>query len=85
MCKGSPFYIENHLGKLELTKGAYLTLQKRKASTLRTLTKTRFITKETPKHTRKRIYHHATAHFSSLPTVEMLNRRGEEVSFLVSK
>lgn len=45
MFKNSPFCIETQLGKLELTKGAYLTLQKRKSSTFRTLAKTKVITK----------------------------------------
>ena len=54
MYKGSPFYVETHIGKLELTKGAYLTLQKRKSSTFRTLAKTKIIVKECTKSTVKR-------------------------------
>jgi hypothetical protein len=54
MNKGSPFYVETHIGKLELTKGAYLTLQKRKCSTIRTLEKTKMIIKECSKATVKR-------------------------------
>lgn len=54
MNKGSPFYVETPLGKLELSKGAYLTLQKRKYSTLRTLAKTKIILKDCSKPTVKR-------------------------------
>ncbi len=46
MYKESPFCIQNHLGKLELTKGNYLALQKRKLTTLRTLAKTKPISKD---------------------------------------
>lgn len=45
MLKCSPFCVETQTGKLELTKGAYLTLQKRKTSTFRTITKTKPIKK----------------------------------------
>jgi hypothetical protein len=41
MQKASPFYVETYAGRLELTKGAFLTLQKRKNSALRTLQKTK--------------------------------------------
>jgi len=41
MHKASPFYVETYAGRLELTKGAFLTLQKRKNSTFRTLPKTK--------------------------------------------
>jgi hypothetical protein len=54
MYAGSPFYIETNIGKLELTKGAFLTLQKRKTSTLRTLAKSKPIAKDANKATVKR-------------------------------
>jgi len=85
LSKGSPFYVETQLGKLELTKGAYLTLQKRKASTLRTLTKTKPINKNTPKSTLKRFLRNRQIQGHSLPHVAMLNKKGEEVNFLVVK
>lgn len=54
MNKNSPFCVETQLGKLELTKGNYLTLQKRKSSTFRTLPKTKIIIKDCGKATLKR-------------------------------
>lgn len=54
MNKGSPFCVETNLGKLELTKGNFLTLQKKKMSTLRTLAKTKIICKESLNPTVKR-------------------------------
>jgi len=54
MNKNSPFCVETQLGKLELTKGNYLTLQKRKSSTFRTLPKNKIIFKDCAKATLKR-------------------------------
>ncbi len=39
----SPYYVTTNSGKLELTKGAYLTLMKRKNSVAKTLQKTKTI------------------------------------------
>jgi hypothetical protein len=41
MQKASPFYVETYAGRLELTKGAFLTLQKRKNSTFKTVARTK--------------------------------------------
>lgn len=60
MQKASPFYVETYAGRLELTKGAFLTLQKRKNSTFKTVPriKTKSILKENTKPTVRRISMH---------------------------
>lgn len=45
MLKGSPFCIQTNLGRLELTKGAFLTLQRRNCLALHTAAKTKPIAK----------------------------------------
>jgi hypothetical protein len=44
MNSDSPYYVTTNSGKLELTKGAYLTLMKRKNSICKTLQKSKTIT-----------------------------------------
>ena len=56
MNKTSPFSVDTNTGPLQLTKGAFLTLQKRKNSTFRTLFKTKPILKDSSKPTVKRFY-----------------------------
>lgn len=41
MNSDSPYYVTTNSGKLELTKGAYLTLMKRKSSICKTLQKSK--------------------------------------------
>ncbi len=84
MLKASPFYIETHIGKLELTKGAFLTLQKRKQSTLRTLAKTKPIVKETPKPTVRRCTRErCIAGSPRFDELVLFGRDGSEVRFAV--
>ena len=83
MNKGSPFYVETYLGKLELTKGAYLTLQKRKSSTIRTLEKTKIIVKECSKPTVKRRLRNRCKEAEESHEVLMLDCLGEQVGFRV--
>jgi hypothetical protein len=73
MQKASPFYVETYAGRLELTKGAFLTLQKRKNSTFKTVakTKTKSILKESAKPTVRRISMHMPHE------VNMLSRAGK--------
>lgn len=40
----SPYYVTTNVGKLELMKGCYLTLMRRKKSAEKTLKKTKIIT-----------------------------------------
>ena len=83
MFKESPFCIETNSGKIELTKGNFLALQKRKQSTLRTLAKTKPIAKECSKSTVKR----SSGRSSSVQRsdeVGLFNKCGEEVRFAVS-
>jgi|688.fasta_scaffold1210266_2 hypothetical protein len=84
MLKDSPFYVETHLGKLELTKGAFLTLQKRKQSTLRTLAKTKIIAKEEPKPTVRRCTRErCLAGNSRYDELVLFGRDGTQVRFAV--
>ena len=54
----SPYYVTTNSGKLELTKGSYLTLMKRKNSVAKTLQKSKPITHSNKqnKRTIKKIY-----------------------------
>ena len=81
MSKGSPFYVETQLGKLELTKGAFLTLQKRKSSTLRTLVKTKSILKESCKPTVKRRLRVQRECSCDRSEMVIFRNRGKEVAF----
>ena len=85
MNKGSPFYVETYLGKLELTKGAYLTLQKRKSSTIRTLEKTKIIVKECSKPTVKRRLRNRCKKAQEGHQVLMVDCFGQQVSFKVER
>ena len=89
MCKGSPFYIQTHIGRLELTKGTYLTLQKRHNSALGTIPKNKTIAK-------RQAYHHSTPKVTVKRTLRsnlrptllhsqqiFLSQRGKKVSFPV--
>jgi hypothetical protein len=50
----SPYYVTTNSGKLELTKGSYLTLMKRNRSVARTLQKSKVVT-HSIKHSKKTI------------------------------
>lgn len=77
MFKNSPFYVETNLGKLELTKGAYLTMQKRKNSTIKTLVKTKAITKDSNKPTVRRTLRPRHDEDSRYDEVCMVNHKGD--------
>ncbi len=46
----SPYYVTTNSGKLQLTKGAYLTLMKKKNTICKTLQKSKQIQRSTSKH-----------------------------------
>ena len=84
MLKASPFFVETHQGKLELTKGAFLTLQKRKQTTLRTLAKTKTINKPSPKPTVRRCTRErCLANAPRFDELLLFDRDGAEVRFAV--
>lgn len=85
MYKHSPFYVETQLGKLELTKGSYLTLQKRKNSAFRTLAKTKVILKDCPKPTVKRQLRNRQQDHLDDTQIVMLNQKGQPVTFGVDR
>ena len=83
MSKGSPFCVQTNLGKLQLTKGAFLTLQKRKNSTLRTLAKTKVISKDCLKSTVKRYARAKDLLCSRYDEVSLINKNGDDIRFIV--
>lgn len=68
---------------MELTKGNFLALQKRKQSTLRTLAKTKAIVKDCNKPTVKRSGSRSNS-LQRSDEVGLFNNKGEEVRFVVS-
>ncbi len=85
MNKTSPFSVDTNAGPLQLTKGAFLTLQKRKNSTFRTLSKTKPILKDSCKPTVKRLYRPYGDYDSPPDEVAMHTRGGDEVRFTVCR
>ena len=56
------YFIETQSGKLQLTKGTYLTLLKRKSSALKTLDKSKPLYSAYNKKTIKKHYSHGSSH-----------------------
>ncbi len=82
----SPYYVITPSGKLELTKGTYLTMMKRKQSTMRTLNKNKYSRKDDEqflkKTTKKTIRKMQTVSVDpkmsrSTETVTMFRKRGQ--------
>lgn len=84
MLKGSPFCIETNLGRLELTKGAFLTLQRRNHLALHTAAKTKTISKEHNKTTVKRRHQQYEGKCSRYRQIRLINRQGRNIRFIVA-
>lgn len=84
MLKGSPFCIETNLGRLELTKGAFLTLQRRNHLALHTAAKTKPINKDHNKTTVKRRHMEYEGKCTRYMQIRLINRQGRNIRFSVA-
>lgn len=84
MLKGSPFCIQTNLGRLELTKGAFLTLQRRNCLALHTAAKTKPIAKEHTKTTVKRRHQEHEVKCTRYRQIRLKNRQGRNIRFSVA-
>lgn len=78
MNSDSPYYVTTNSGKLELTKGSYLTLMKRNHSVAKTLQKSKLLSQSIKqcKKTIKKIYH---------PTKSKLYSASKEIVLMTAK
>ena len=83
----SPYCIDTECGKLELMKGAYLALQKRKSSTMKTIEKSKAIyhfgSKKTVKKKMTKSYGRSMS--SSRNEIVMKDKRSNSLIFSVFK